>query len=354
MKRIALPTFFFVVFANISYSQVDEAKSLTFTPYGNSGVSNIISNLSLSSTFNAGQNAKAELKYTTEKWETYGLTVDQKINEGTKKATPLDLLNGIASGTKIGINFQKMYWDPQLSLNKAQLFDRAADSYSSRTNVDRGTVTRNEILKNGTDEEKRFLKGFATKSPIFFNIQGFLEQTSFSFSTDSISLSEQNVNYMTPSASASVMFPSIAKSSMWVLSYSYAENYAEGSAVSFSSPFGSTSNYVNKDITFGRPVKSYNHKATIEYRKGFLSNDQLSVVINPALSWGSVNNLISLTLPIYFIQAANTDENVRGLQGGFTVGYSGFNTDSKKFTSFSDGFGAQLFITAPFNIFGDL
>src|SRR5262245_24219343 len=50
----------------------------TFTPFGSSALSNVLSNISLSSALKEGENGKIELKYTSKNWLTMGLTADQK------------------------------------------------------------------------------------------------------------------------------------------------------------------------------------------------------------------------------------------------------------------------------------
>jgi hypothetical protein len=358
IKKISVIAVICIAFASAAIAQkevtrMDVAK-LAFTPLGNNGMSNILSNFSLSSAFNSGTNAKAELKYTNN-WTTFGLTVDQKISQGSTQATPLDLLNGISSGTKIGINFQKMFLNSLLSGKVQPYQNLAEEAYKKRNNIiNNEKIEDSEIKKKGNYSERQLLKGGYKTSPVFYNIQFYLEKTSFTYTTDSINLNEINPNYITPSASVSLMFPNFLKRQSWVLSYSYSENYNMSDEVSFSVPFGTTRNYAVKNISFGAPSKNYNHKATIEFRKGIMNEDKLTVAINPALSWGSINHKLNLTMPIYLIQGVDSDGKPKGLQGGITIGYTGLETSNWKWTEFSEGFGAQLFITAPFDIFGEL
>ena len=318
-----------------------------------SGLSSFISNFSVSSTFNAGQNARAELKYTTDNWWTLGFSVDQKLSSSVKDQTsPIDFLNGPAAGTKLGVNFQKMFWNPKMSDASFDDFNRAADLYAARKGVERRTVTRNDILSYGTEQEKALLK--PVKVPVFFNLHAFVEKTSFSYATDSVKLAEIEESHFAPSVLVSLMVPNVNKQAFWIASYSYTETYKAASDVDFMSPFGTTNNYFSQTLAFGAPKKSYNHKAVIEYRKGFKKGDKVVAILDPSVSWGSSNHKVNFVLPVYVIPGVDDKGKATGLQGGITFGYSGYSTEKGEWTSFADGFGAQLFIATPFDIFSNL
>jgi len=319
----------------------------SFTPSAGSGLSNVISNISVVSSFNEGQNAKAELKYQWG-WSTFGLAIDQKINKGTSTATPIDLINGLSSGTKIGLNAQFMHWRPKLSKFKRRKLDLLLTDYAKRNGEDRRTISSVNIEQNGTDQEKIRLKKIKSSQPVFFNIQPFFEKTSYTYSTDSIKLSTIESNYFTPSIIASLMIPNIRSNSFWILNYSYSQNYNAGSDITLSQPFGTTRNFVNQTATFGEPTKTISNKVSVEWRKGFKNEDgKISFAIDPSVLWNFTKNRLTITCPVYFIPGKDDKDKFVGLQGGFLLGWSSGG-------SFIDGIGAQVFLSAPFDIFKEV
>lgn len=323
-----------------------------FVP-GNSGVSNLISSVSLSSSFSEDKSAKAEIRITSDQWTTFGLTVEQSISKGTKKAELLDIVTGITSGTKVSLNFQKMFWDPQLSSQQWASFSKAAERYAKRKKIgDVGSVGKSDIEKDGTWYEKMLLT--PQRSPVFFNLQAGLERTDYSYTTDSVSITKTDVSFVTPSITANLAFPNIMKMRFWVVSVGYIESYKATDDVAFTVPFGTSGNLVSKTMAFGAPVKKYTTKVTLEYRKGFGKDGNISIAINPSVTWLEQAKTITLLMPVYLIRGQDKDGKAKGLQGGFSLGYAGYNTEKGTFTSFSDGFAAQVFITAPFDLFGGL
>ncbi len=107
-------------------------------------------------------------------------------------------------------------------------------------------------------------------------------------------------------------------------------------------------------MAFGAPVKKYSTKLALEYRKGFGKEGNISIAINPSITWIEQSKMLTLIAPVYIIRGQDKDGKAKGLQGGFSLGYAGCNTEKGLFTAFSDGFAAQVFVTAPFDLFGGL
>lgn len=326
----------------------EELRKGSFTPFGGSGLSNIISNISVVSTFNEGQNAKAELKFSKNDWSAFGITIDQKITKGTSIATPIDLINGLSSGTKVGFNIQHGSWNAKLKNQDRKKLNTLLNQYAKRTKKERASLNDEDIQKNGTIRERIRLRKISMRSPVFFNVQAFMEKTSFTYATDSIKLTSIESNYITPSVIGSLMIPKIHSNSFWILNYSFSQNYNAGSDITLSQPFGTTKNYVNQSVTFGEPTKATSNKLSVEWRKGFINRDgKLSFVIDPSVLLNFAKNRLTVTCPVYLIPGQVDKAKIAGLQGGFLLGWSSGG-------SFSDNFGAQLFVSAPFDIFKEV
>jgi hypothetical protein len=315
-----------------------------FTSFGNSAFSNFVSNISVSSTFNKGENGKAELKYTTNNWWTSGITLEQKLGKTDKEAALLDLFDGVSSGTSLNFNLQKLFWNPLLNTTEFNKFNLAANSYAARLGVPRGTVTYNQILQNGTFAERNSLYSIKLKNPVFFNLKAGFTKTNFDYTTDSFSLKKIERNYLTPNVSFFLGFPLSIKS--------YSENYQAADELSFTVPFGTSNNSVSENLSFGVPKKQIDNKLYAEWRMSIGNvGSTSSFSIGPSITWGLTSKKVGLFFPIYFIDGKDNNGNVSGLQGGFRLRYIA-STESA--TTFKEGFGAQLFVTAPFNIFANL
>lgn len=330
-----------------------EFAGLNFTPFGTSALSNLLSNISVSSFLEKGVNGKIELKYTSEKWTTLGLTVDQKIGKNDKEAVPFDILDGISSGTTVEFNLQQMIWKPVLTKANFDHFDNAANSFASRTGQSRRGVTYNDIMNGGVVTETSHLKNIKLRQPVFFNIKAAFTKTSFVYTTDSFSLAETKEVYVTPKLSAFFGIP-FSTRSFFSVGYSYSQVYNETDELTFSSPFGTSANSFSRTLAFGKPEKKTDSRLTMEWRTNFMSrNKSVSFGLGPSLAYAFSSKKLAAAVPVYFINGRDKDDKPTGLQGGIRLGYV-TSTKKGEGSRFKEGFAAQLIVTAPFNIFGNL
>lgn len=309
-------------------------------------LSSFLTKISLTSTFSEGENARADLGYIPNKDSNVlvGLSVDQKIGNTGGQATPFSLAEGINAGTTVGFNLAYIHWKPKLSSAAFSNFNQSADAFAKRNNTDRRSVTYNDIRNNGTNEEKKLLPRL--KNPVFFNLSVAFTKTSFSFATDSVTLEANDASYITPDINFSVgVLTSIT--GYLAIGYSYSGAYAAADDLSFTSPFGTSGNFINQTIAFGSPQKQTDSKISIQWSNIFGASS--SIGIAPTFTLGLTSKMASLTLPVYFIKGT-ADGKPNGLQGGIQLGYlTATNTGS--LTPFKDGFGAQLIIGVPFGVF---
>lgn len=329
-----------------------------FTAFGSGSISNFISNVSLSSTFNQGQNGKLELKY-NKKWVTVGISVDQKIGKRTQAATPFDL-NGISPGTTVEFNLQKMFWDPVVRTWAFNLFQEAKKTYAARKNItDTRGITVMDIKKDGSAIEKRAVKNIF-KMPVFFNVRYSFTKSEFTYVKDSAGLKELNEAFITPAFTFSAGFPvgaSFSFNSFVAFSYNYSINYTASDELTILSPFGSSGNFVSQTVTFGAPFKRTDNRLSAEWRVNVgikeTGEKTLSIGLAPSATLGLTSDRLAVILPIYFINGVTSEGKPSGLQSGVKLGYL---TSLKPglSNSFKEGFGAQIIITVPFEVLGKL
>ncbi len=330
----------------------------SFSTFGNGSISNMISNVSLSSTFSKGENAKIELRYTNKSWTTFGITAEQKIgNEDNRALFDLENFN---SGTTIRLNFQKAFWNPKLPKASFDYFQDVKESYFKRhPETDKRQITYMDIYKDGTEEEKQAIAKIHLKQPIFFNIKYSFSKVKYNYATDSVSLASISSEYILPSVTASLGIPVLKNNlnSFLAFNYNYSMYYVEGDYINFISKFGNTPNSYSQNLTFGAPEQKSDNKINMEWRINFnvmhVNGSKVSQPANlglsPSITYGIDSRRLAMYLPIYFIKGLSADGKIQGLQGGIRLGYV---TDTQRnWYAFKDGFIAQIIVTVPFEVF---
>lgn len=337
-------------------------RSQLSSPFGASSLPNFFSNVSLSSFFKEGVNGKIELQGKLNSGLSGGLSIDQKIGKSDTKATPLDL-SGISPGTTVEFNLQKMLWHPKFNLSNKQVSDLndAVKAYADRKSdiskgikVDWRSIGLREISLYGTKEEKELaVKAFNTvsfKSPLFINVRAGFTKTSFSYSTDSLTLKENNEIYLTPTLTLSIikaLGQGFSVTGYAALSYNYAESYNAADDITFNIPFGTTANFYTRTLAFGKPGRQVSHNIIGEYRRNLFTANNTNIAISPSATFSINNNRLSAFLPVYFTRGADDKGKlIDGLKGGIRFGYI-TSTESGRVSSFKNGFIAQLIISQP-------
>lgn len=343
-----------------SQAAVNNVKSKLSSPSSTAALSNFVSSVHVSSFFKEGVNGTIELHGKFKKGWTGGLILDQKIGKSGNKALPFSL-TGISPGSTVLINLKKMFWRPgfnELSDEQVKKLNDAESDYAKRNNIaDPRTVGLREISINGTPAEKRMaLDAFnsAFKEPFFVDAKLGFTKTSFSYTTDSINLVHASDAFITPTFTLSlvkVLGSGFDVTGYIAVSYNYSENYRSADDVTFTIPFGSTSNYYSETMAFGKPEKQNSNNISAEFRKNIFFNKKNSeaanFAISPSINFGIDSKMLGIFLPVYFIRGAGADGKLLdGLQGGIRFGYF-TNTEAGKWTSFNKGFISQLIISAP-------
>jgi len=342
-------------------------KSKLASPFGAAALSNFISNISVSSVLKEGVNGKIELRGKFKAGWIGGLSIDQKIGKIGEEAAPLSI-TGISPGTTVQLNLQKMFWHPSFRMSDAQVakLNSAEEAYAKRNNIDDFlTVGLRDISINGLEIEKKMaLDAFNTihfREPVFVNAAIGFTKTSFSYTTDSVNLTQVNNAYVTPTFTISVikaLGSGFKVGGYFAISYNYSESYTAADDITFNIPFGTTSNYYSNTLAFGKPGKQTINTLIVEYRQNiFIKNGNRSVsniAISPSVNWNIDGKMMGAFLPVYFIRGADDrGKLLDGLQGGMRFGYIS-STEKGNAASFSKGFTAQLIISAPLDFLNSL
>jgi hypothetical protein len=333
--------------------EISNYKFSNFQPFGQGSLSNFISNISLSSAFNEGESGKIDFNYTDKKLLTIGIALNQKLDENSEEAIPIDL-GGLSPGTTVEFTLQKLIWDPVLTEEDFKSFDDVRNEYSkSHIITDPRLITVMDIYSNCSKEELKKLTQIKFKKPVFINFKYSITKSQFSYATDSFNLAKIEENYITPSFSASVGLPlskKLLNSDYLSLTYIYSINYKTGDEYDFIRPFGSSNNFYGQTLTFGKPLKKIDNRLSLEWRVN-LKTKILNLAFAPTGIYGFNSKMAGLSVPIYFINGLDDEKSdkPKPLQGGVRLGYStGF--EGGKMSKFKDGFTAQLIISKPFEL----
>src|SRR5260221_8868675 len=149
MKRIFLMTFYLGIVTN-AFSQmtkvIEQDNNLKKT--GNSPfqtkLSSFLTNISVTSTFNQGENAEANINFPSNEDSTFvvGAFVNQKLgNSDDQQSTPFSLSDGLSTGTTIGLNLKFIISDA----GPFRRFLNATAKYGKDNSVDPRIVTLAQV-----------------------------------------------------------------------------------------------------------------------------------------------------------------------------------------------------------------
>jgi hypothetical protein len=317
-------------------------------------LSSYLTNISLTSTFNQGENAEANINYTTNADSTFviGGFVNQKIGKNINEVNPFSFTDGLGSGTTVGLNIKFVLFNAR-SFHR---FTEAAKIYADQNKIDYRSVTLNSLQSDYnakgvnnyglTESDIQKLRKNKYHAPLFLKLKVAFTKTTFSFTKDSITLKKIKKNYLTPDLEFSVGRAMGIKSYL-ALSYAYSESYNVADDITFTTPFGSTTNLYSQTLAFGSPDMNTDNKLSAQWSK--LLGDSGRIGISPTLTYGVTSKKVAITLPIYFIKGLTKDGKPNGLQGGVQLGY--ITNTNTSWANFKDGFGAQLIIGVPFDLF---
>ena len=289
-------------FAAYEKEKVQLSNILT-TPTGtSSNTTNPNSGVGLSTSFNH-TDATVQFGATSMHGFTYNLSLKQTVTGADSVAVPLNL-TGITSGSILKFSLQN-------------------------------------TLHNG--------KGRAI---VFYNVTATYNPKSYSYATDSFSLTEVQTNkdnYSFDGTLGAVINNRNGNfTNLFSANIAYSDVYKSAGNMSFSVPFGTSGNYYNvNDLAFGAPKETTSWVGTFEWKGGISNGIANSYKFGWALDYSTdFSGRYSIKLPIYFING--NEEKTTGLDGGIRLGYTNNTKDGKEMKSM------EIFITTPFQILNNL
>jgi hypothetical protein len=278
---------------------------------------------------------------------TMGLSLDQKLSKGDEGATLYDFDKGISPGTTLGANLQYIIWNNKKDSSYSNAFLKVkSELKASHPEIKTTGMILDTVLKYANEKERKILLESRDHNPIFLNLKVAFTKTKFSYTSDSLNLTKQEENKVTPEVSLALAFPTSVKS-YFAIVYTYSESFEAGSTTNFIRQFGTTKNSFTQSLAFGAPSHSVDHKLTGEFRQNFEKIPNLAIA--PSITYGLESEKLAFTLPVYFIKGITSADKPNGIQGGVNFGYVTQTKD--KWSKFKDGFGAQLIVTAPLSLF---
>jgi hypothetical protein len=330
----------------------EEVKKTLYSSNGKSNIFNPISNFSVNSQFDKGTSGKIDLSlpFDKTKWTQLNLSAEQKITSGTTEASPFNL-EGISPNSTISIGFQSMLWHPNTtSMKFKEYYEKVGKEYLKN----HSGYTMSTLMYSDLDEETKSKLGKHTiQQPLFFNIKFSVSKSNFKYATDSINLKVISENSINTSLSTSIMKVLSTNRLQQIISLNFRyDNYYKGTdAKDFLMKFGTTTNYVSKNVAFGAPQTKSDKLFSLEYKMGkFNDSNNFVFGLDPSATYSINAKQLALQLPIYFIPSKDEKKNFIGLNGGISLGYL-TSTENDNWSSFKNGFAFEIFVGLPFNVF---
>ncbi len=322
---------------NVLYSKV-------YSPQGNTSIINPFTQLNLTSNFE-NQSASATIGA---KWGKSAMSVfiKQPFKEKPKKATPLSL-DGLENGTSFEFAYQFTLWNPDADLTA---FERYRKKYMKKNNIkeDSAKYITFADLDAASKKELKDSNKINWKIPVLFGLAYSAGKTSYNYITDSASINPLKLTGV--NQNLRITIGTIIKSSqVLALSYVIQYKYSSDNPVEYIFPLGTNGAAYTKEVVIGKPERKQESRIALEYRCTFFNKqNKPSLALNPSISYLVNQELLSIAIPIYFLNYT-ADKKTKGLQGGIALGYLS-ETDS--WASFAEGLTAALFIAEPFDIYG--
>jgi hypothetical protein len=325
---------------NIGKNQID---SKTYSPTVRSSVISSYSDLRLKSDF-GDESASATLGFSLDQ-SSISAYFEQPFKEKPKQVTFFNQ-EGLQTGTTFKVAFQHTFWNPEIDFAK---FDAVRNEYAKRNNITDPQKIRELTLADFdkiANSEIADYMDFGT--PVIFGISYGGSKNEINYIQDSSSLAPLNTLKLNQSIQISLGLV-LAKSEIIAISYTKEIKFKGADETSvFNFPLPGSNLTYQKEVGIGNPVRKEDNKFQVEYRKLFFKKGvESSLAINPRAFYLTSEKSINLEIPIYFLNYSE-EGKVKGLQGGFSIGYSSKLNGS---VDVIKGFGVSIFVAAPFDLF---
>jgi len=257
--------------------------------------------------------------------------------------------NGLATGTSGEIAFQHIFWKTDIN---DELFQKLKLQYAKDHKIEANTPQFRGITVGDFSDEmiSNFWSDPKNKFgiPILIGAGYAVAKNEINYVVDSFSISPKNENRTNQNVRFSI--GALAKNkSVISLSIIQEIKYESGDPITMNFPLNTTGLSYSKDLTIGTPVEKNLTRLQLDYRQSFYKNGVIVFAIAPSIAYRTKQKSLLIDLPIYFLNFKGDDKQVKGLQGGISLGYT---NKLKEKTTFKDGFAFSIFVGVPFDLFG--
>jgi hypothetical protein len=321
-------------------------QSSLFTPNANSSIISTYSDIRLKSDF-GDQSASATMGFTLGQ-SSLSFYFEQPFEDKPKKVTFFNQ-NGLQAGTAFKIAFQHVFWKPDTDMKGFNKIEEIKNVYAKNNHITDSQKIR-EIAIGDMDDISyaKALEEMRIGTPVLFGLSFSGAKNNIDFLTDSLSI--KPLNQVKLNQNLQVAFGlMLKKGSVLALSYTRESKFKGADETSvFNFPITGSAATYQKEAGVGSPKKILENKFQLEYRKLFVEPGVgPSFAINPRIFYLTSNKSFNFELPVYCLRFSE-EGKVKGLQGGFSLGYSSKLT---KVNNLKDGFAASIFVAAPFDLF---
>jgi hypothetical protein len=313
-----------------------------------------------------GQEAAATISIPT-RYVQFSAVLKQTFTEKPARITPLSL-DGLDQGSAAIFSLQWKDLGPQMRDIRQALqrgdqsifnaFNNVRTAYATRKNITDGEAIREltyqSIRDDLTEEEKRQLYdvGLIRPRPFLAGASASFGKVHYDYVADTFARKPSELTGINRNFRAYVGW-AFSYNSIFAASYTYQRKYkiATDEPVSFSYAYSVTAGTgLSKDVYLGTPTLATENRFSIEWRRLFSqpATGMATFGLIPSLHLLTTSKKVATNLTLYILQV--DDENKpKGLQGGAAFGY--LTAAEYNWQPFSKGVTAEVFISAPLNIF---
>jgi hypothetical protein len=340
------------IFVNTKSAAENHLKPSLYSSNSQSKILNLISGFNINSNFSSGTSGEVEgvMPLGSNKADQFNFSLQQILIKGSTQASPLTL-DGITPNSTLKIGFQHMFWNPtKTTTNDKNFYNKVGIDFLKRNKRPESDITSLMFSELDSIALKKLKKHLS--EPWFFNVSFSISPNSFEYATDSTSLKTIKANKINASIDASVI--KVIKNNSAIqeilsFNFAYVDKYKAGDSITLLTPFGTTNNYEQKNVSFGVPADKTDEQLSLEYRLGLLKGSSFYFGFSPALSYSIQMKNLLLQIPVYLLNGKDSKGNPQGLNGGINLGYQLLT--SGNWVSFNNGFGLSLFVGVPFTVF---
>lgn len=332
----------------------------------NSVVASPISQLALKAK-SGEQEASATISIPVATYLQLSAVLKQTFTDKPARITPLSL-DGLDQGSAAIFSLQVKDLGPRLNDIRQRLrsgdrsiftaFDAVRTAYAARKGITTAQAIREltyqSIRDDLTEAEKRQLYDVALlrPQPLLAGVSASFGNVHYDYVADLTAQAPSELTGVNRNFRGYIGWV-LSYNSVVAASYTYQRKYqpVADAPVSFSYAYSATAGTsLTKDVYLGTPALATENRFSVEWRQLFSqpATGLATLGLIPSVHLLATSKKIATNLTVYILQV--DDENKpKGLQGGAAFGY--LTTADYTWQPFAKGVTAEVFISAPLNIF---